>query len=204
MYHNYRIMKNSEAGFSLVEVIIASLLISGIILTVASLHLYSIYHVRYTDRSVKVNNDLGFILAHMQTRFLDAIGNEFYNSPDSVVLLTSGAGGYLLVRVYVDLNHNGIRDDGRAAYEFTGNVLRYRETAASAWEDLSSRITRFTFTVVRSPGLELSNNYANIDITGCFDPDGIDSAGQPIPCGSSENPEVTIRTNIFMPAVSTQ
>jgi hypothetical protein len=194
MYHNYRIMKDSEGGFSLVEVIIVSLLISGIMLTVASLHLYSIYHVRYTDRSVKVNNDLGFILAHMQTRFLDAIGNEFYDSGFSVISPSAGPGGELLIQVYVDLNHNGVRDDGFAAYWFTGNFLRYRETAAAAWEDLSSRITRFSFTTVSSP---MMNNYANVDITGCFDPDGVPNA-----CGSTENPEVTMRTNVFMPAVS--
>jgi prepilin-type N-terminal cleavage/methylation domain-containing protein len=195
MLNTLRVKKDLKRGFSLVEVIITSVLISGIILTVASLHLYSIYHVRYTDRTVKVQNDLGYILAHMQTRFLDAIGNEIYNGADAVIALTTGPGGYLLVRPYVDLNHNGIRDEGsRAAYEFTGNILRYRESPADSWEELSTRVTAFTFTKV---GSAMINNYAVVDITGCFDPDG-----SPYPCGSDENPEVTIRTNVFMPAVS--
>ncbi|MFA5118068.1 MAG: prepilin-type N-terminal cleavage/methylation domain-containing protein [Candidatus Omnitrophota bacterium] len=195
LLNTFRTKKISKRGFSLVEVIITSLLISGIILTVASLHLYSIYHVRYTDRTVKVQNDLGFVLAHMQTRFLDAIGNEIYDGADAVIALTTGAGGYLLVRPYVDLNHNGIRDEGsRAAYEFSGNILRYRASPADAWEELSTCITRFTLTKV---GASMINNYAVVDITGCFDPDGA-----PHPCGSNENPEVTMRTNVFLPAVS--
>ncbi|MFA6217203.1 MAG: hypothetical protein WDL87_06105 [Candidatus Omnitrophota bacterium] len=158
------------------------------------MHLYSIYEVKHSERTVKVQNDIGFVLAHMQTQFLNIIGNELFYGNATVINRSPS-----LVQIYVDSNFNGVRDDGFAAYWFTGNLVRYTpaftgSTATSSWQDLSNRVTVFTFTKL---GMPMSENYAVVDITACFDPDEVS-----YPCGTSENPEITMRSNLFMPSVS--
>ena len=206
------------------ELLVAIALLSLIVLFLSSIDLFSHHNVISSDRRVKVQNEVSYVLERMNKEIVRAIGNERVNGPNTVVN-TGNIAGDAAIRVYIDANGNGARDtaagtDCWIAYRLRPATalpvadryqIRYcpRCTAATcvtcaapnAWgtaDNILSRQITTPFIPTKPGGATLSDNFVTIEITACWDPDGVPEA-----CGTSTNPSVTMRTRIKMPSVST-
>lgn len=217
-------MNKRIRSVTLIELLIAISLLSVVVLVLSSIDFFSRHHVISSDRRAKLQNEASFVLEHMSKEIIRAIGNERINGQNSVVMI--GIIGGNAISVYIDANQNGRRDlpnDRWIAYRFTGVVAadNYQvqycpqciagganpcNTCLPAWgtiteNTLSRRIINFQVDkpMVAPPvNNTLSGNYIEIVLTACWDPDGIPNA-----CGTVDNPDVVMRTRIFMPSVST-
>lgn len=187
---------------TLLELLIAIILLGLVAIGIFSFDLFGGFHVTTTDRRAQIQNDAAYVLEHMSKEIAKAIGNEKIDGANSVID-TSNIGSYTAIQVYIDANQNGQRDDYWMAYRFRNNggdkfQMQYCSrcqnrpcnTCQANWEILSRKI--FAFTPLKQ------DNYAEIQVTACSDP-----ASTTWSCGTSDNPQVTMRTRILMPAVST-
>lgn len=215
---------NHKIGVTLFELLIAITLIASIVLVLCSIDLFSRHQVISSDRRIKSQNEVSYVLEHMSKEISMAIGNERVNGADSVVK-TETISGDTAIWVYVDQNRNGLRDfppvvgaDTWIAYRLRAATApldeRYRIWYCPRCTDLSCTICDPSwgtavnilttgqisdFTRNKPGGSTLSDNFVEIQITACWDPSGIPDA-----CGTAANPNVTMSTRMKMPSVSTQ
>ncbi len=183
-----------KKSLTLIELLIAITLLSVIILAISNIDLFTYFHTISADRRVKVQNEVSYVLEHMTKEISKAIGDV--NNPATNTTAISGGIG-----VYVDLASDGSAGDGRRGtggdrwigYRRSTNDFQYCSNcgsgvnpSCSSWDTLSGRITNFTRSV--------TDNYVDVSITARW---------QPAQAASSDNPEVTMRTKIKMPSVST-
>lgn len=192
-----------KRSVTLLELIIAIVLLSIIIFGINSINSFSNYHVISSDRRANVQNQVSFCLEHITKEASKAIGNESVAGANSVVSIVPNTS----LAIFVDGNRNGIRDTAGGDYWINYNLnaasheLRYCSNCGNSpscptcnYEVLSSKITAFT------PDKDFSlGNHINISITGCHDPAQATAA-----CGTQDNPEVTMDTTAFLPSVSTR
>lgn len=200
---------------TLLELLIAITLISLIVLGFSSIDLFSRYHVVTSDRRAKLQNEVSHALEHMTKQISMAIGNERIFGVGTVIDRTD-IGGDSAIRIYIDANANGQSDssDSWIAYRFTGNtgnpntqfqIWFYSNytNPSSSYEVIATKITSdFSNTYVSYDNTDTDgdpiDNYMDIQLTACWDPDG-----SPQACGTPDNPSVTMSTRIKMPSVST-
>lgn len=210
-------------GMTLLELLIAISLLSLIILALASINTFSHYHVLTAQYRSKVQNEASLILEHMTKQIGNAIGNEAVNGAKTVVN-TDWISGHPAIRVFVDAgtlsgglfqpgegqgsNVTPTGNDHWIAYTYAGSgtyahQLRYcnycqdedcifsqcRQTP----EVLTNRMTSFI------PAYPANQNFVNIQFTTCWNTVGANLTA----CGSADNPDVTMNTDIKMPSVST-
>lgn len=181
-----------KKSVTLIELLIAITLMGLVVLAFSSIDLFSRYHVITSDRRAKLQNEVSYILEHMTKEISKAIGDV--NQPPVDI---SSSGNYTTLKVNIDYNQNSKRDsippDRSIAYVYISSPdyeMRYYPDYPSTLEIISQKkISGFTPT--------LTENYVNITITACWDPDG-----SPVACGTPDNPNVTMSTRIKMPAVS--
>jgi len=191
---------NNKKGLTLIELLIAICIFALIIIGFSSIDTFSRYHVITSDRRAKLQNDASYVLGHMAKEIGKAIGDAS-NPATNTTAISAGIG------VYIDLASDGSSaGDGRRGtdgdrwigYRFSGNNFQYSSNcgsgtapSCSSWDTLSGKITNFTFSV--------TDNYVNVnDLTACWDADG-----SPVACGSLDNPQLTMKNRIYIPAVST-
>lgn len=197
------------------ELLIAISLLAICALAVTNLDIFSRYQVMTADRRITIQNELSYALAHMQRQISRAIGNTILNL--NSIIDTSSILGNPGIKAYIDAGAwnnsiqdyspgDGIRGSGNdhwIAYRFTGNtgnpathyqlwyyhncVLPNCGGGSSSYEVIARNITSL---VVSNLG---NNNYIDVELTGRWD------ATQPT---SVDNPEITMRTRIYLPAVS--
>lgn len=180
-------------SLTLIELIIAIVLMGLIVLGFSSIDIFSRYQVIGSDRWAKAQNEASSVLEHMSKEIGKAIG-DITQFPVTITPI----GGNTGILVWIDYNQNGRRDTGdrQIAYAYVDSPkfqMRYYANYSGnpgSYEIISPKITGFT----RS----LTDNYVNIIITACYDPDGTPDA-----CATRENPSVTMHTRIKMPLVST-
>jgi len=205
---------NNKRGLTLVELLIAVCIFALIVIGFSSIDTFSHYHVMSSDRRAKLQNDASYVLEHMAKEISKAIGDVNQTTVD-----TSGISGDAAVKVWIDGNPysipptspNGRRDayptDCQIAYRFrgatTGEIWYCPEctndscTACNpSWGDpshpeniLSKRVSSF------SPIYSSGNDYVEIQLTACWNP--------AVTCGTLDNPQLTMKNRIYMPAVST-
>lgn len=158
---------------------------------------FSHYHVAASDKKAKLQSDAAYVLEHMAKMVGQGIGDVNQEPVDN----TSGVSGDAAVKAWTDYNLNGVRDDAsdrQVAYRYRGapdyQVWYYSDYSGSpgSYEIMSSKVSAFT------SSYSSANNYAEIQLSVCWDPDGSPSA-----CGSVDNPAISMRNRIYMPAVST-
>jgi hypothetical protein len=208
----------STKSVTLIEMVITLLLISILAIVFAAIELMGVSRLLAVDRRSKVQNDLVYILEHSTKQISKAIGNTQINTAagDEVVEtidkidINDGAS----IRFYVDSNEDGVRNDTTPwrAYRFNATGGEYQlwycsncpnyacaSCSSDAWgtKILSSKITNANYTY------SSVNNYVNITIEGCWDPNpaNVTKFGN---CGSSNNPSASMKARIKMPAVSTR
>jgi type II secretory pathway component PulJ len=194
---------------TLVELLIAIVLLSLVVLNFSSLDLFSRHHVITADRRVKVQNEVSLAMEHMAKQLSRAIGNIGIQGPVSIIDPANSAGvpADFLLQCYIDADASGGPGDGQRniadrwiGYRLNGNQLQYCSQctdntcavcAPASWELVADNITGFI-----STGL-INENNITLTVSGCWDADNLFFA-----CGSPDNPSVTMHTRIKMPSVS--
>ena len=197
---------NQHRGLTLVELLIAICIFSLIVIGFSSIDTFSQYHVITSDRRAKLQNDASYVLGNMAKNIGRAIGDVNQAPVDT----NSGISGDAAIKVWIDSNPNGKRDnsDSKIAYRHrtTGSQSeKYQfwyysscvgpncnQAGTSSPEVISRKISNF------SSSYSSGNDYIEIQLTTCWDPDG-----SPAACGSPDNPALSMKNRIYMPAVST-
>jgi type II secretory pathway pseudopilin PulG len=211
-----KIQQNSEGAFTLLELIIATVLVSTISLAIYSIVEFSRYHVGNADLRARIQNNASYIADHMSRNISRAIGATALGAGEMPADNTA-IGGNRAIMYWIDTNPiNGQRDnsDARQAYRWYGiaggNAYELRFCPDCANADCSNCNPNWNATEVVG---------TNVEYWGCFNPPG--PAGAVILNGNSvevqtqvrntagaaitvDNPEVTMRIRIKLPAVSTR
>lgn len=197
-------------SITLIELLIAMILLVVIVLGVTSINVFSRYHVVSSDRRAKLQNDVARCLEHMTKYLSAAIGNET-SVADTAVYIRSNPASTIL-SVLADTNGNGLSEDGGGdfwiRYEFDPSTHRLSYcnqcqnqvcsgASCSGTEDvLATNITAFSASKSGTPANNFSKgNYVNVSLTACWDPDGS--------CDTPDNPSVTMSSSIILPQVAT-
>ncbi len=202
---------------TLIELLIAVSIFAVIAMGFSSISTFSQYHVITSDRRAKLQNDASYVLEDMAKNLTGtgssggAIGNVASSTNYPVQAITGG------IAIRVDSNNNGQLDgsDKQIAYIYDSanyRFLYYPDASVtspcpgSACTVLtSSRIRPDFVTYSTEPATPPSNptylvynsanNYISVQIGACWNP--------AVTCGTLDNPSVTIKNRIYMPAVST-
>lgn len=111
--------EHSNRAVSILELLISIVLLSVIVLALASIDLFSRHHVVTSDRRARLQNQMYYVIEHMNKEISKAIGNEQLGTTGSgpsadtnrVVEFTVGGSGLAhRLKVYVDANRNGQRE----------------------------------------------------------------------------------------------
>ncbi len=195
---------NPRKSVTFIELLIAIVLLSVIILAVNNVNVFSRYHLVSADRRAKIQNDVSLCLEHMTKNLSQAIGNEALGVG---VVWTGVSGGTYYLTARVDTNPNGIAEGWLVDY-ISGYKLNYANhrfyycnncfdslysSCVGNEEVLAQNITAFS----ASKNLSGGNNYITVDLTACWDPAATASA-----CDTQDNPSVTMSTTITLPSVS--
>lgn len=186
-------------SLTLLELIIAMVLLSLVVLSFSSMDIFSRFEVLSSDRRAKLHNEVSYVLEHMTKEIGKAIGSAGISGQEPVFII-----GGTFIQMRIDTNGNGkldaYPDDRIIAYRWTNSTYKveycsdYIGTCAGpGYQTLSQKISNFT----ASPN-PIINNYVDVSLTACYEP-----TGTTYPCGTRDNPNVTMQTRIKMPSVST-
>ncbi|MBN2830857.1 MAG: prepilin-type N-terminal cleavage/methylation domain-containing protein [Candidatus Omnitrophica bacterium] len=186
---------------TLIELIIAIVLVAVIILGISSINIFSNYHIISSDRRAKVQNEVSLCLEHITKEASRAIGNEAVFIGNTVVDIVTNTS----LAVFIDADLDGKRDTAKdywIKYTFANNILSYCGNCGNSFvcgscsistEVLSKKITAF------NPKKDFADgNHIEVSITGCHNPGGTPA------CGTPDNPEITMHTAVDLPSVSTR
>jgi len=215
-------MNRKINGVSMLELIIAIIFLSVIVLGVNSISYFSHFQNINTSRRAFLQNQLNIVVEHMRNQFVRVIGNEGISGVDSVINTANIAGlGTNAVRAYIDLGTQYVGSpgifragDGRRntgndrwiAYRFTGTVAapNYRilfcsncsnstcVNCVNAWEEVAARISGFSFPG-KPVGSVLNNNSITATLQACWDPSIAETP---------DNPCIGTNALINMPSVT--
>lgn len=195
---------------TLIELLLAVSLFGLMILAFHNLDIFTRYHIVTSDKRVQLQNECSYLLEHMAKQIGRAIGDISaiaVEGTDSAKIYGDKA-----ITVWIDYDNNGLyssTSDRRVAYRYRSgtavaannyNILYYSnclgancsQAGSSTPEVLARHITAFDATYTSG------NNYVNVSITSCWDPDNAST-----PCGSGDNPQVSMNSCIYLPTLST-
>ncbi|MFH0827311.1 MAG: hypothetical protein V1923_05465 [Candidatus Omnitrophota bacterium] len=191
-------------GVTLIELTIAVVLISFIVLGIANIDTFYHFQVLDADRRIKIQFENSIALEHMTYQVGRGIGDAANAVNKPVELLLPSGPNYRGVRVWVDLNQNGKRDDypedREIGYLFqnTSKAIEYYNPcrgpscnwAGSLLNDtIAGQIAECTFSWSEGTG-----NFVDVSITSRFNASMAPSV---------DNPEMNMSARIQMPSVST-
>ncbi len=214
-------MRTKVKGFTLLELIIALILFSIIILAFTNFELFGRFQLISSDRRAKLQNETSRLIDHISKHIIEAAqrpanysfaGDPGFMGPGQVVSITSPGDGLLLtyladVVVAPATLADGVGDTWRA-YRFYNNTasadnrnqVQYCSqcndsgcaTCTGGWATVSYHIA--TFTPTPNP---LTNNSVNINTNACWDP-----LTAILPNGDQDNPCVSMQATITLPSVA--
>jgi len=188
-----------DESVTLLELLIAIALLSVLILGINSINVFSRYHLISSDRRAKVQNDVSYCLGHITKQGLRTIGNESIFGVNSAVVAVTNTS----LAFFVDANSDGRRDTGNDYWIkytlnpsnnqllYCGNCGNSSACASCATEVLSDRITAFNPTKAAS---FTQGNHVEVQLSGRWNPAA---------SASTDNPEITMRSTISLPSLST-
>ena len=205
-------MNQQIRALTLIELIIATILLSLIILGFSGIELFSRYQVLSADRRASVQNNVTIALEHMAKRISMAVGNAV--SDPAIRRYANGSG----IRIRIDSNGNGQADGGDTwiayCHENVGapiadSEILYYPDAGFNEPPSGDSISLIRRVVIGNSGLEfvpvpasggifdaqrwLRDSFLEITVRCRWDPSQ---------AASTDNPEVTMRTIVKMAAVS--
>lgn len=209
---------------TLFELLVSIAILSVLIIVFAIIDLFAQSHVITSDRRTKAQNELSFILEHSAKRIARVIGNpNVGGAPISVGIWATGDGA--AIRFYIDAaadyesagdGQAGTGGDHWEAYRYRSETAipineRYQlwycprctdsscNNCDTPWgtsaNTFSERITSVSY------AYDSSTNYADLQMTACWDPQHAITTDA---CGTDKNPSVTMKTRVYIPAVSTR
>lgn len=182
-------------AITFIELIIAIGLLVVIVLGFSSIELFSRHHVLTSDRRAQIQNEAAVIMEHMSKEIGQGIGDTM-NSP--VVSVSGLTAPDHALSVWVDSNHDGrfnSTSDSKVIYWYnnTSHEMRYNSSYAGAlpvsYEVLGRKVSGFNHSY------NTADNYIEANVSACWNPAQAN-------CGTPDNPNVTLRNRIKMPAVS--
>ncbi len=189
-------------SLSLMELMIAVSLLGVLILAFASIETFSHYHVVASNKRAKVQNELSNALAHMTKQISRAIGDTTQPTVDITAQISSDPA----IRVWIDGNANGKRETYPSDYEI---AYRYRNSGTDNYQIWyysvcvgpncnqpgSTNPEVIVRNISSAPTYSITGNYVGVELIGRW---------HAYEGKSIDNPEVTMRTRIYMPSVSTR
>lgn len=217
----------SFAGLTLLELLIALVLLSLIVLGFMNFDLFTHNQVVTAGARGNLQNELSFVVEHINKNLVRAIGNEMANGNNTVVRIRDDRVDNITMSIYIDANgdgirqdpviHPGVNDDYYVGYRyFYAGPSRYNivycrrcpnrvclqcpvpeETLTIRINSLDNRGAGRDPFTKPDPVGALNDNFINIELSACWDPSG--TKGR---CGSGNNPQQIIRTRMNMPMVT--
>jgi prepilin-type N-terminal cleavage/methylation domain-containing protein len=190
-----------KKALTLIELLIAISLLSLIVIGFSSIELFSHYQVISSDRRAGLQNEVSYALDHMAKHISQAAGNRIIAGQEPIY--TNLIGGRHAIEAHIDTNRDG-QGDRWIAYRLVSNSGTPSEehrilycpdcpdaacAACNVTEEVVCRRTQ-TFNIDDSA----QQDYVRLRVTSRWE------VGDAV---SVDNPEVTMRANIRMPAVST-
>jgi Tfp pilus assembly protein PilV len=186
----------SRKSITLIELLIAIVLLAMVILGVNNVNVFSRYHLISTDRRTKIQNDASRCLEHMTKNASQAIGNEAVFGGTTAIYATTNVFSF-----FADANGDGLRgtagEDYWAGYRL--NTSTHQLGYCSHCSDYSCSSCSFEYLANNITAFSAANqgNYVNANITTCWNP------ASPATCNTPDNPSITMDTSIHLPSVST-
>lgn len=183
-------------GITLLELLIAIVLLAIMVVGFFSIDLFTHSQVLISEKRAKLQNEISYALEHMSKAMNRVSGSKLIGQ--NPIYITPNTD----IRMYIDTTGNGQADTWIAYRLFTGAnpsdyQIRYCSncpnsacgtcSSSSGWEVISRRILQFV-------PADTEDNYVKVDMVARWQP------AQP---SSVDNPEVTMRTRIKLPSVST-
>ena len=190
-------MKTRRNAVSLIELMVGLVLVTLVILGLSNIELFSRNIFFHTDKKIKVQNDVAYVLQHMGKFIARGIADPANDAIN--VAPVSPYNANEMVRDWTDSEPDGVLNtttDTQVAYIFdpaANEVLFFSdyigEPAHS--ERLSANVLHFNVSYNAA-----RKNVLAVAISGCANITG---------CGSSrDNPQVNLSTVIFLPSVTSE
>jgi len=206
-------MRTKVKGFTLLELIIALILFSIIVLAFTNFELFGRYQLISSDRRAKLQNEVSRLIDHVSKHIIEAAQGQgsALMGPGNVVSITTPANRVQL-SYYADVPASGATladgvGDTWRSYRFYNsgaaaanrNQVQYCSqcnnsncgTCTGGWAIIAQRIA--TFTPTPNP---LTSNSVNINTAACWD-----AVTTPFP-GNQDNPCVSMQATITLPSVA--
>lgn len=201
-------MIKQEYAITLIELLIATSLIGVLVVGISSLYTYTHFHLRGSDYRAQLQNEASYVLEHMAKNITGTAnrGGAIGDSTNPPVFRTEPLPTVISLVAIIDSTPDGIRDinnDYFIEYRYdnsTDSIVYCAQCTiplcmfgcfVSKLKTLSSRIYDF------NPTYNATDNYLEVELTACWDP-----TEAQFDCGTIDNPAVTMRNRINMPAVS--
>lgn len=187
-----------KAAVTLLELLVALILLSILVLSISSVVNFSRYHVINADKRARIQNDVSFVLAHMRKSVQRGIGDT--NNPPLVTI----ANGF---KVRVDNNTTATpgnyNDDWWLNYALSANTLSFSCTqisgaspACPSAENLSTKIVSGAVfgAIPAVPANGFNYYFRDYDTTLEV---ALVARYDPATATSADNPEVVMKNSIL-------
>ncbi len=197
-------IKKRPSAVTLLELLIAIILISVVVLGMSSFEFFGRFHALDSGKRARLQNEVSFTLEHMTKNIAQAVGFA-----DNNPILITNVSGDPIIYINIDSDRDGVftvMGDSVVAYRFkmnpereiwfyTGILNPANPGPSGPYEVVSKKIASCNFQHTWNSAQR--DNYVTVTISACEDP-----VTASLPNGTIENPCVTMRTNIVMPSVS--
>lgn len=188
-------MKPISKAFTLVELLIGIVLFALMALAVGSINVFSFYSVFNSAKKSKVQSEISYLVEHITKELLKAEGHS-----DEVPIEINTVGNTRFYTIYQNITFPRGRDNNDPHVVYTYNtanhIIDFRDINGVN-QQLSNMVTDIALTNTPSG---VFREFASLTLTVCYAPDGVGGRV----CGDTENPSVTVITNINMPQVTAQ
>ncbi len=205
-----RLRLNNTKAFTLLELLIALILVTVIAISIFSMDLFGRYHLISVDRRRRVQNQVSDVLEHISRHIINTIGNPYVTGSNPVYMPDTRS-----IEIYIDQAVGGGAGDGQSGtggdkwiaycYDNTTYEVKYcadydnlssacdASSCNAGWETVGKNIRTFV------PTTEANYTYVAFDISGCWNLSETDPTKH---CGTSDNPAVTMKTRFNLPSVA--
>jgi len=194
---------NHKRAITLIELLVSIVLLWIVLLGLYGIDIFSHQQFIASDKRSKVQNEASFVLSHISKNLLRAIGD--IDPANQAVTITAG-GNTAIILATIDSSSDGIRNfpgDSIIGYCFNNNACGPAAGATTMVFNgnmsASPAVAEVIANHVQSFNAVLNQNYLNLTISTCWDPDGT-----PLACGTLDNPSMNLTSIIKMPSVSAQ
>jgi hypothetical protein len=202
-------MNKPDSGISLIELIIAVILVTVVILGIMSIDNFGRYHLITSDRRARLQSEVSYTLEHMHKYIVQGSGNSMY-PPIERLAANNG------FRVRVDRNNpatpSDLTDDTWVSYTLGSGAssntltctLRNTTGPVISTEILATRVLAgVAYGIMPSPAVSGFNiNITDPGPNGSAVEIGLVSRWDPANASSSDNPQVEMKTKILAASAS--